>query len=56
LGKTSREDTKHHVDVPLISKTHLHVEHFHLKPPAKKEGKEIKPKGTPRILMPLGWQ
>jgi hypothetical protein len=56
LGETSKEDTKHHVDVPLISKTRLYVEHPHLKPLAKEKGKEIEPKGTPRILMPLGWQ
>jgi len=36
--------------------TRLHVKHPHLEPLAKKKAKEIEPKGTPRILMPLGWQ
>jgi len=32
----------------------LHVEHPHLEPleKEKKKAKEVKPKGTPRILMP----
>jgi hypothetical protein len=38
---------------PLTLGTHLHAKHLQLKPLAKKnEMKEVKPKGTPRIMMP----
>jgi hypothetical protein len=30
----------------LISRTHLHVEHLHLKPRTKKKVKEAEPKGV----------
>jgi hypothetical protein len=52
LGKTSKKGTP--LGHPLILKTCLHVKHFHLEPPTKKEeAKEAKPKGMLWISMPL---